>query len=293
MQIKGDKSRSGDKTHDTNKDVEVDKNWKALMKKINYQPNKNIREESKKLKLGQIEERLKGHQEIWFDDVDPELLEDDETTSNSETRKEGNPDLIKGGTPFTSLTKYIGIDCEMVGIGPNGEDHMLARVSLVNQHGSCVYDKFVAPSESITDYRTSVSGITPEKLKNAEEFATVQQEVYDIIKGRILVGHAVQNDLKVLFLSHKRSMIRDTSTYKPFQELCKTKRPSLKKLSRMILDVAVQKSSHDSVEDAQAAMKLFMLHRQAWEKEMKKTHKSREETEASDKMKEISVLHSK
>lgn len=30
-----------------------------------------------------------------------------------------------------------------------------------------------------------------------EDFKTVQKEVAEILKGRILVGHALQNDLKV------------------------------------------------------------------------------------------------
>lgn len=30
-----------------------------------------------------------------------------------------------------------------------------------------------------------------------EDFKTVQKEVTDILKGRILVGHALRNDLKV------------------------------------------------------------------------------------------------
>lgn len=67
-------------------------------------------------------------------------------------------------------SEYIALDCEMVGTGDNGKDNMLARVSLVNQHGCCVYDKFVKPRESITDYRTAVSGITPEKVENGKSF---------------------------------------------------------------------------------------------------------------------------
>lgn len=31
----------------------------------------------------------------------------------------------------------------------------------------------------------------------AEEFTVVQKEVSDLLKGRILVGHALRNDLKV------------------------------------------------------------------------------------------------
>ena len=44
-----------------------------------------------------------------------------------------------------------------------------------------------------------------------EEFETVQKDVAEILDGRILVGHALKHDLKVLFLSHPRKKLRDTS----------------------------------------------------------------------------------
>ena len=37
-----------------------------------------------------------------------------------------------------------------------------------------------------------------------------------LLKGKVLVGHALKNDLKVLLLSHPRHMIRDTATHRPF-----------------------------------------------------------------------------
>lgn len=64
-----------------------------------------------------------------------------------------------------SLTKALALDCEMVGVGPKGKESIAARVSLVNQYGKCVYDKFVKPTEPVTDYRTAVSGVQPEHLK--------------------------------------------------------------------------------------------------------------------------------
>ena len=67
-----------------------------------------------------------------------------------------------------SLTRAVAIDCEMVGVGPDGEDSILARVSLVNQFGKCIYDKYVKPTERVTDYRTAVSGIRPEDIVNGE-----------------------------------------------------------------------------------------------------------------------------
>ena len=95
------------------------------------------------------------------------------------------------------ITKVIAIDCEMVGID-TGKDNMLARVSLVNRYGNCIYDKYVLPLEPVVDYRTHVSGIRPKDLKDGEPFETVQKEVAEILRGKILVGHALRNDLKVL-----------------------------------------------------------------------------------------------
>ena len=66
------------------------------------------------------------------------------------------------------LTRAVAMDCEMVGVGDDGEDSILARVSLVNNYGQCIYDKFVKPREKVTDYRTFVSGVRPEDLANGE-----------------------------------------------------------------------------------------------------------------------------
>ena len=53
----------------------------------------------------------------------------------------------------------------MVGVG-DGNENMLARVSVVNQHGEMVYDKFVKPMETVVDYRTHVSGVRREDMEN-------------------------------------------------------------------------------------------------------------------------------
>jgi RNA exonuclease 4 len=119
--------------------------------------------------------------------------------------------------------KYISLDCEFVGIGPEGTESALARVSIVNFHGAVVLDTFVKTTEKVVDYRTWVSGVREGDLRNgmfysprriqssgreriltisarvlqAPSFKEVQKQVSDILKGRVLVGHAVQNDLSV------------------------------------------------------------------------------------------------
>ena len=104
----------------------------------------------------------------------------------------------------------------MVGVNHGGKDSILARASIVNQFGHCIYDKYVKPTDKVTDYRTEVSGIRPQDIKDGEDFKKVKKEISDILKGRILVGHSVHHDLKVLYIKHPKEMTRDTSSYKPF-----------------------------------------------------------------------------
>uniref|UniRef100_A0A8C8EBD1 RNA exonuclease 4 n=1 Tax=Otus sunia TaxID=257818 RepID=A0A8C8EBD1_9STRI len=224
--------------------------------------------------------------EIWFDDVDPK---DIEAAIGPEAAKIARRNLgLETGQSKQSveqvlvkekasegLTRAVAMDCEMVGVGPKGEDSIVARVSLVNQFGKCIYDKYVKPTEEVTDYRTAVSGIRPENINTGEDFKTVQKEVADILNGRILVGHALRNDLKVLFLDHPQKKIRDTQRYKPFRQRVKNGRPSLKLLCERLLNVQVQTSEHCSIQDAQAAMRLYTLEKKKWEAAVKNKSKNK------------------
>lgn len=167
------------------------------------------------------------------------------------------------------ITKVVAMDCEMVGVGPEGKESALARVSIVNSHGHCIYDEFVKPKEKVTDFRTEISGIRPSNLKKGKDLFEVQKEVAAIIEGRKVVGHDLSHDFKVLFLSHPKKMIRDTSRYKPFREVCGGKTPSLKKLTLAMLGCDIQSGEHSSVEDAQAAMLIYLRNKKAWERELK------------------------
>jgi len=200
--------------------------------------------------------------EVWFDDVDPVLL--DVTEKGLVGENDAEEALVKAKS-FTGLTKVLGMDCEMVGVGRDGTDSVLARVSIVNHFGHPVYDKFVSPREKVTDYRTAVSGVRPSDLVNAPEFTEVQAEVSKILKGRVIVGHALNHDFKVLFLDHPRKLIRDTSKYKPFKVAFGNRTPSLKNLTARFLGVSVQSGEHSSVQDSQAAVRLYTMHRKEWE----------------------------
>lgn len=98
---------------------------------------------------------------------------------------------------------------------------------------------------------------------------TVQKEVFEILNGRIVVGHALKNDFKALLFSHPKRDMRDTSRYKPFRRAVKGGTPGLKKLTKLLLGTTIQTGEHNSVEDARAAMKLYTMHKKEWEESLK------------------------
>ncbi|PIA89102.1 RNA exonuclease 4 [Cercospora beticola] len=206
-----------------------------------------------------------------------EIPQEDVAAAYGTTKKRASyTDDVNGGLhPTHKIGKYVALDCEMVGTGPPPHlDNVLARASLVNFHGEQIYDSYVQPPPKvrIEDYRTYVSGIKPHHLKPgyARTFAEVQKDVAKLLDGRILVGHALRNDLNALLLSHPKSDMRDTSRYPKFRIESKGKPPALRNLARSELGLEIQTGEHSSVEDARATMLLFQKEKRGFEEENRK-----------------------
>jgi len=56
----------------------------------------------------------------------------------------------------------------MVGVGIDGEESSLARVSVVNYHGVVLLDEVVKQRERVVDFRTEWSGIRPGDMVNGK-----------------------------------------------------------------------------------------------------------------------------
>lgn len=162
------------------------------------------------------------------------------------------------GTP----TKHLALDCEMVG-APD-ESSMLARVTVVNAAGECVFDSHVAPTRPVADYRTAVSGVRAEDLRGAPSFGAVQLFVANMIKQRTLVGHSLEFDLAALRLRHPPQAVRDTAHFRPLMRNVNASE-SLKALAARHLGRDIQSGEHDALEDARAAMDLYQLYAGEWE----------------------------
>ncbi|KAL4885313.1 hypothetical protein BJY04DRAFT_205479 [Aspergillus karnatakaensis] len=190
----------------------------------------------------------------------------------------------EGRSPTVDIGKYIAMDCEMVGVGPNPDnDSALARISIVNFNGEQVYDSYVRPKEMVTDWRTHVSGIAPKHMAEARSLEQVQKEVSEILDGRVLVGHAIRNDLDALLLSHPKRDIRDTSKHPPYRKVAGGGSPRLKMLASEFLGLHIQDGAHSSVEDAKATMLLYRRDKEEFEREHLKKWPIRAPPESKEK----------
>ncbi|CAI4955736.1 CFC_HP_G0021200.mRNA.1.CDS.1 [Saccharomyces cerevisiae] len=159
-------------------------------------------------------------------------------------------DFTHGGSHIFAL------DCEMC---LSEQGLVLTRISLVNFDNEVIYEELVKPDVPIVDYLTRYSGITEEKLTVGAKktLREVQKDLLKIIsRSDILIGHSLQNDLKVMKLKHP--LVVDTAIIyhhkagDPFK-------PSLKYLSETFLNKSIQNGEHDSVEDARACLELTKL----------------------------------
>ncbi|KAF1810393.1 ribonuclease H-like protein [Eremomyces bilateralis CBS 781.70] len=224
------------------------------------------------------------------------------TSSQSETGKSQpvSPSIPLPNPKELAPGKYVSLDCEMVGTGPPPNTISIpARVSIVNYHLHVLLDVYVLPTVPVTDYRTHVSGILPHHLtpeSGALPLKDVKKLVRDILRGRVLVGHAIHNDLIVLSLDSevRRGQlvkgVRDTCRYRRFRDMAGGRTPALRNLVRDVLGVEMRGTKiqedprdtgrtesgkvhdgvHDSVEDSRMTMQLYKLEKEGMDREMSK-----------------------
>ncbi|KAJ4484802.1 ribonuclease H-like domain-containing protein [Lentinula edodes] len=170
--------------------------------------------------------------------------------------------------------QYYAISCINVGVGPGGTTSMLARIAIVDFRGNTILDTYVSPTMKITEYRTATTGIEPAHLssRNAASFNTVQQYVANIIKGHILVGHSIWNDLSVLGIPHPAVDTRDVALYQPFRNALRSPNHivGLQTLSWQLMCRRCQESEQNPLENARAALDLYRSDATDWEEAIRR-----------------------
>ncbi|KAG2491028.1 hypothetical protein HYH03_010476 [Edaphochlamys debaryana] len=124
--------------------------------------------------------------------------------------------------------------------------------------GCVLLDALVLPRRPITDYNTRYSGITPAMLQGCKvRLEDAQSALLALLPAEaLLVGHALENDLRALAACHGRLL--DTALLFPHPKGPPFK-SALKILARRYLRRSIQEGSHDSAVDARTALDLVLL----------------------------------
>ncbi|XP_048335468.1 small RNA degrading nuclease 3 isoform X5 [Ziziphus jujuba] len=125
----------------------------------------------------------------------------------------------------------VAIDCEMVECVDGTE--ALVKICVVDRNLEVKLDKLVKPNKGVANYRTEITGITDADLDGVTcSLADIQKSMKKLLSnGTILVGHSVNNDLKVLKVDH--AWVIDTSLIFKYSDGPTFRRPSLNNLCKV------------------------------------------------------------
>ncbi|KAG8899811.1 RNA exonuclease 3 [Tulasnella sp. 403] len=164
----------------------------------------------------------------------------------------------------TEQKRIVAIDCEMI---YTTAGMSVARVSVVDEMGSKVFDELVKPSPGVDvlDFNSRFSGV--HSLNEATmDLSDIREALTSVIgPDTIIIGHAVDNDLKTLRIVHHK--IVDTIALFPHPE-GPPRRRALRDVASEVLGRTIQAGAsssgetgmgtvgHSSLEDARATLDL-------------------------------------
>ena len=177
----------------------------------------------------------------------------------------------------------VGIDAEFVALSPpeksiraDGTDVTLrpsrlglARVSVVRGDGPNaglpLQDDYIRSVEPVYDYLTRFSGLTPADLdpqlcssRHGNGVTSLKAAYlklrYLLDCGVTFCGHGLSSDFRCINLVVPPDQIVDTVELFHFK---RQRKLSLRFLARRLLGIDIQQGSHDSIEDARTALRLY------------------------------------
>ncbi|KAI1827344.1 PAB-dependent poly(A)-specific ribonuclease subunit PAN2 [Xylaria intraflava] len=147
--------------------------------------------------------------------------------------------------------------------------HALARTSIIRgsgmDEGVPFIDDYITIKEKVVDYLTSYSGITPEDLNPAiaaerghslVPLKVAYKKIWTLLNlGCKFLGHGLKQDFRVINIYVPKAQVIDTSDLIFIKE--RLRKLSLQFLAYTILKEDIQLHTHDSIEDARTALRLY------------------------------------
>ncbi|CUA74901.1 PAB-dependent poly(A)-specific ribonuclease subunit 2 [Rhizoctonia solani] len=141
----------------------------------------------------------------------------------------------------------------------------LARVSVLREDGKAFIDDYIHTSDTIVDYLTEFSGIKPGDLDpySSEHALVPLKTAYKKLRllidlGCIFIGHGLSKDFRIINITVPKEQVIDTVDIYFLKE--RQRRIGLRFLSWYLLRQTIQIDTHNSIEDARAALFLYNLH---------------------------------
>lgn len=154
----------------------------------------------------------------------------------------------------------LAFDCELIFTTAGMS---LARITVLEESGKVVLDRFVRPKSAVLDYNTRFSGIRASDIpaEGTGSLEAARNALGSLMKpNTVLIGHGLENDLRAIRLIHTR--IVDSVLLFPHRKGLPF-RMSLRELALVHLKRHIQMgdeiSGHDAEEDARAALDLIRL----------------------------------
>lgn len=177
------------------------------------------------------------------------------------------------GTVVALDTEFVSVKQPEIAVNSEGERetirpivYALARVSVVRGSGEDelepFIDDYVVSKEPVVDYLTSYSGIVQGDLDprfskhNLVSLKVAYKKLWILLNlGCKFLGHGLKQDFRVTNIHVPKSQVIDTIDL--FFVKARLRKLSLAFLAWFLLKEDIQLETHDSIEDAKTALKLY------------------------------------
>ena len=129
--------------------------------------------------------------------------------------------------------------------------------------GLAFIDDYIVTTEPIVDYLTAYSGIIPGDLDRGFSrhhlvpFKVAYKKLWLLLNlGCVFIGHGLSKDFRIINMHVPKNQVIDTVDLFFLQSRGQRKL-SLRFLAWQVLKEDIQQDTHDSIEDARTAMKLY------------------------------------